>query len=262
MSDPQKFGGQGPLGTHSNAPATDRGTSSLTRNMPRTPVGDNLHPGDAFSEVFYYPVTAAAAKLARKATQLAMGDKQGRQLLELWMSGAAPTEVTFADDEWGAYMRAEPHLAAQIQAKLQADAATLAIRAKQSGAISELYRATFHGEVGNSSTTLEIGGYFTGYQVLHGSAKQGAAGDVQIEGAVTASAGAGPAAGAVVTFDNLRFVWNDVIDPNPKYKADSVLANYAAWEKEYTTGGPKPRNYVVHIKWSAKAPVTIVVPIP
>jgi hypothetical protein len=260
MSDPHKLGGQGPLGTHTNAPATDPGTSSLMRNMPRTPVGDNLHPGDAFSEAFYYPVTATAAKLARKATQLAMGDKQGRQLLELWMSGAAPAEVTFDDDEWGAYMRAEPNLAAQIQSRLNADASALATRAKSSGAISEPYSATFHGQVGNSSTTLEIGGYFTGYQILHGSAKQGAAGDVQIEGTVTASARAGATVGGVVTFSNLRFVWNDVIDPNPKYKADSVLANYATWEKEYTTGGPKPRNYAVHIKWNAKAPVTIVVP--
>ena len=124
--------------------------------------------------------------------------------------------------------------------------------------VNVLFTSTFHGEVGRTSQTGKAisGGYLTGYQILHGSKKSGTLNDVQIEGKFTAQS-KGSETTYTVTFSDLQFTWNDIINVNRDYHMDKVLANYARWEKEYTGGGAHPKDYAVHIKWTAPEPVTI-----
>ena len=249
MSDPKR--GPGPLGTASNNPGIDAGTSARATHRSTEPHGTEP---DFFSEHLYYPVTASGAKILRKSAQYAFGDEQGRYLLELWLSGAAPAEVTLDGDDWGQYMRNEPDLQEQILRKLQVDAHAMRERLSDSGKRLEGdYASTFHGEVGRTSHTGKAisGGYLTGYQILHGS------NDVQVVGKVTAVQSKASETAYTVTYSDLQFTWNDIINVNRGYKMDKVLANYARWEKEYTAGGGHPKDYAVHIKWTAPESVTI-----
>jgi hypothetical protein len=247
--------GDGPLGTGNNSPRIDSGTSARTTHTPRAPEGS-----DFFDEVLYYPVTATGAKIARKSLQYALGDPQGRYLLELWIGGTAAAEVTFASADWGDYMRKEPDLQAQIQHQLALDANALYAQLSSSGGrVEGEYHATFHGEVGRTSHTgvAISGGYFTGYQILHGSVKNATLNDVQIDGRFIAVRSPDSETAYRVTYSDLHFTWDDLIDVNRSYKMDGVLAKYARWEKDYTGGGAHPKDYAVHIKWTAAEPITI-----
>lgn len=261
MSGGSPTRGRGPLGTEANSPVIDKGTTAKVQNRPAAPENsktDFMHPGDFFSEVLFYPVTATGAKIIRKAAEWKCGDDQGNQLLELWLSGNAPDEVTLDDDDWGAYMRAETHLQEQIQKQLQHDAFTFRDRFKMgTKKIDFDYESSFHGQVGEKSGFVKYGGYFTGYQILHGSKKTDTLKDVQIIAKVTVE-WKGPAQiPYTVTYNNLQFIWNDIINVNPQYKMDKILATYSRWEKEYTSGGSPPKDYIVHIKWKATDPVAI-----
>jgi hypothetical protein len=112
------------------------------------------------------------------------------------------------------------------------------------------YKSSFHGQIGGKEDTFKYGGYFTGYQISHGS--KTTAKDVQIKRKVAAIWKGTPGSAYAVTYRDLQFIWNDIINVNPKYKMDSSLANYAKWEKEYTSGGPRPRDYTLHIKWESR----------
>lgn len=246
--------GDGPLGTYNNSPRIDSGTSARIAHAPRSPEGTSF-----FDEVLYYPVTAWGAKVTRKSLQYTFGDAQGRYLLELWLSGTAPSEVTLDDAEWGDYMRKEPDLQAEILHQLTLDANALYPQLSASGGTLEgEYHTTFHGEVGRISHTGKAisGGYFTGYQILHGSVKNARLNDVQIDARFTAVRSPDSQTVYNVTYSDLHFTWDDLIDVNRSYGMDSILAKYARWEKDYTTGGAHPQDYAVHIKWTAD-PVTI-----
>ena len=261
MSDAIPTRGRGPLGTEANNPAMDKGTNARIQIRPRAPENnkrDFMHPGDFFSEVLYYPVTAMGAKIIRKTAEYTLGDKQGRQLLELWVSGTAPDEVTLDDDDWGEYMRKEPHLQEQIHKRLELDAYTFRDRLKaSSGRIEIDYETSFHGQVGEKEGNVKYGGYFTGYQILHGSKKTDTLKDVQIIGKATVAWKGVSKTAYTVTYRNLQFIWNDIINVNPQYRMDRILANYSRWEKEFSSGGATPKDYTVHIKWNATEDVTI-----
>lgn len=253
-------GGPGSLGTPQNNPIPDAGTSASTTHRPSRPHDGGKPDGyvDTLSTV-----GAPIFKAARKAVAAARGDDQGTQLLNLWMSGAAPDEVTLDSESWGNYMRAEPDLAKQIQRKLEGDAWSADMRAKvdsSSGVVNSDYSGTFHGQVGNKSPmgTPISGGYFTGYELLHGSNRS--VGDVQIRGKFKATRVTAATADKLseynVTFSDLEFAWNDIMDANGSYSGDPPLKRYAEWENKYT-GNPEPKDYIVHIKWEAKESVTI-----
>lgn len=204
-------------------------------------------------------------KGGRKALEYVRGDARGRELLELWMSGTAPDEVALDSDEWGDYMRAEPDLAKQIYNKLEADAIAMRPRiddSRSQGHFEEPYNTSFHGEVGRTAPTGDdiSGGYFTGYEILHGSKKT--VGDVQMMGKVTVVRSPQPlgadASVYTVSYTNLEFVWNDIINPNEQYGADKVSAFLARWENA-STGRPTPKDYTVHIQWKSKEPVGLTI---
>jgi hypothetical protein len=262
MSDKPGSRGPGSLGTPTNSPVIDSGTSARTQNKPNVPQGTKER--DWFKEDVYYPLGARGYRTIRWGAEIVFGDPQGIQLLELWLSGRAPDEVTLDSDDWGDYMRAEPDLQEQIFKKLEIDAHAMWGNVKQSsGRLQGGYESSFHGEVGRKSFTGKSidGGYLTGYQILHGSTKTDTLKDVQIIGQFTAVRSGAAGSPYTVTYEKLHFVWNDIIDVNARYKADKVLANYAKWENKYT-GKPVPKDYTLHIKWEAKEPTTIKVDTP
>ena len=214
---------------------------------------------DWFKEDVYYPVGAQGYKLIRKTIGYAFGDKQGRELLEFWLSGKAADEVTLDSEDWGDYMRAEPDLQKQIYKKLESDAYAMRERLNQSsGRLEGAYECSFHGEVSKKSISGNQidGGYLTGYQILHGSKKTDTLRDVEITGQFTAVRSGGVNTPCTVTYEKLHFVWNDIINVNVHYKTDRIFADYANWENRYTAN-PAPKDYTLHIKWEAKEPIII-----
>jgi hypothetical protein len=193
----------------------------------------------------------AAAVLA--AIRLSM-DEYAREIFDLWFGGKAPAEVTFDSPRWAAYMRAEPRLAQQIQTELAvyADLLRNEIESSSSSRLARPFTRVFHAEVGS-----DVGGYKTGYDVLHGS--NGAAGDFVISGQAIAVSSGPNGAACLVTYTNLQFVFNDIVDANRKYNSDSMGLNVA---KNLATAlhAPQPKDYMLRIKWAATAPVVIPVP--
>lgn len=255
MRDNVGTNGPGPLGSPQNSHAPDPHTNAKTQNRANK-------PRDAYIDTVS-PFGAPVFKAARKAAAWARGDAQGTELLDLWMSGKAPDEVTLDSESWGDYMRAELDLAKQIRTKLEVDAWSNEMREKvdaSSGTVDTNYEATFHGQVGNKSPmgTPISGGYFTGYELLHGSNRK--VGDVQITGKVKATRVTAATDNSLseykVTFSSLEFVWNDILDANGSYSGDPPLKRYANWENKYT-GNPEPKDYTVHIKWKGKESITI-----
>jgi hypothetical protein len=261
--------GLGPLGTPKHSPTVDKATTALTETPP--PKGKHIAPLSTAAVVFEAGVISSGVvgawgfKGGRRALEYARGDERGTELLELWMSGTAAEEVTLDSDEWGDYMRAESNLNDQFLKKLSDDA--ILKRKDIEGTDNEvtgLYQASFHGEVGKKSPMgTEIdGGYFTGYEILHGSKQT--VGDVQIRGKFKALKTPKPLVlgddtlSFAVTYEDLGLTWNDIINVNAQYGADRVFADLARWENAQT-GKPAPKDYTVHIKWDAKQTVIIAV---
>ena len=105
----------------------------------------------------------------------------------------------------------------------------------------------FHGEMEN--------GYFTGYELLHGSkgiADRGPwkgedQGDVQMRGTATVVNDSNGT--RTITYD-LTFTWNDIVDPNPTYGGDTFMSSLL-----HAVGNP--RDYKVKISWGAKPVVNV-----
>jgi hypothetical protein len=142
MGDRPDTRGPGPLGTPTNSPAIDAGTSALT-GMPVM---------NWYNENVNLPIGAHELRAIRKGVTFFPSDKQGREILDLWLSGTAPDEVTLDSDDWGDYMRAEPDLQEQIYKKLASDAPAIWEAMRQSsGRLQGRYESSFHGEVGRKS---------------------------------------------------------------------------------------------------------------
>jgi hypothetical protein len=261
--------GRGPLGTPKHSPIIDQGTSALTETPP--PNGKHIAPLSTPAVIFEAVVMSSGIEGAwgfkggRKALEYARGDERGRELLELWMSGTAPDDVTLDSDEWGDYMRAEASLQDQLIKKLSADAIAMRNDVDQSdGEINGPYQGQFHGEVGRKSplgTDID-GGYFTGYEILHGSKLT--VGDVQVSGRFKASRSEQTVKATkdelsyLVTYTDMEITWNDIINVNAQYGADRVFADLARWENAWA-GKAAPKDYAVHIKWKANQTVNVAV---
>ena len=190
------------------------------------------------------------------AAARALMDEYALEIFDLWFGGKAPREVVFDSQKWAAYMQADPGLSAQIDRhlttfalKFRDDFFTRSPGAKPV-APNQIYRTSFHAEVGSAS-----GGYRTGYSQLHGSNQ--AAGDFQMEG--TLSMAPAPGSELAFTFTNNLMTFNDKVDPNFKYKPDAVFANLAK-NLAAATGGPPPRDYILRIRWREPGPWTYGIP--
>jgi hypothetical protein len=239
MSDPTKINtqGRGPFGSRSNNPSVDRDTLIRQQSQPAKIQCDSARGFTITAEL-----TIGAARLVM--------DEYAREIFDLWFNGKAPDEVTFDNDRWSDYMSAEERLPGQINDQLTTHAEQLRDQVdKSSGRLQESFDLTFHAEVGK-----EVGGNRTGYNVLHGSNKE--AGDFVITGRFTAVR-SGPAGGAyVVTYDNLEYTFNDIVDINKKYSSDVTLGRMARNMAVCLKTGP-PKDYTLHIKWQAGQPIKI-----
>ena len=192
----------------------------------------------------------ATAKGMLAAAKVAMDD-QAWDLFNRWFEGKAPPVVVLESPEWATYMRADTRLAQQIQRRLDfhADSIRREVDAAQSGLQRRPLRITFHAEVGSAQ-----GGYVTGYEVLHGS--NASAGDFEMTGVYSVSRAGGPGSAYTVSYAELRYVFNDIVDANKRWSADNVLARTAANMAAVLGVGP-PKDYRVKIQWSEPRPIVV-----
>ena len=186
------------------------------------------------------------------ASARALMDEYAVEIFDLWFSGKAPAEVVFDSPKWAAYMQADPGLSAQIDRHLTKFALKYRdeffLRSPGANPVvsNQLYRTSFHAEVGSAS-----GGYRTGYAQLHGSNKD--VGDFQMEGMFSMAPAPGSGSELEFTFTNNLQTFNDRVDPNFKYKPDAVFANLAK-NLAAATGGPPPKDYTLRIRWREPGP--------
>lgn len=185
-------------------------------------------------------------------------DEYAREIFDLWFEGKAPAVVTFENEKWAKYMRAEPQVIPQVMVQLERHAKSLQSAARWSSAsptFSFFDLPPFHLEVGSDS-----GGYFVGYNVLHGTDKT--AGDFKVSGKYRVGAVPGPVRAPrgsfTVTYEDLKFDFGDMVDINKKWKADE-LAGDLARALAAMSGGSQPRDYELHIKWRHDKPITITI---
>jgi hypothetical protein len=188
----------------------------------------------------------------------ALMDEYALDIFDLWFSGKAPAEVVFDNPKWAAYMKADAGLEGQIDRHLNRfalkyrDDFFMLSPGANPVALNQLYRTSFHAEVGST-----YGGYRTGYAQLHGSNKE--VGDFQMEGMFSMAPAPGSGSELEFTFTNNLLTFNDRVDPNFKYKPDAVFANLAK-NLAAATGGAPPKDYTLRIRWREPGPWTYSIP--
>jgi hypothetical protein len=160
-------------------------------------------------------------------------DKQGETILGTWLYGKGG-QYDVEDPSWTTYMMAHVGLRNQIFAKL-APAVRKILDRKKTGRfpISERFHAEFPENSG-----------FSGYALLHGT--NSAAGDFLLAGWAEVQEAVQPVQGDYDIEMDLRFVFNDIVDPNGKYVMDTARSIAA---KIVTLGSPK--DYRLSIHWSS-----------
>ena len=144
-------------------------------------------------------------------------------------------------------MSSEKNLTRQIDRALAAHAELLRPQVNATaGKLQGPLKLNFHAEVGSS-----FGEYRTGYDVLHGSDKS--AGDFVITGKFTATRSGDAGGPYTVTYEELAFAFNDIVDINKKYKADVQFGQLAA-NMARALGGLPPKDYILRIIWRVEKP--------
>jgi hypothetical protein len=183
-------------------------------------------------------------------------DEFGRELFNHWFYGTGAPEVVLETERWGRYMLNEVNLSRRIQSALMRCAGKL---------IAPYYLKPPADGVKDSFTyectaedAMEVGpgygGYRTGYELLHGANRN--VGGFQISGKYDARSTGAAGRPFNVTFSDLKFVFNDVIEPNFMFRLDWLTDIGARAVAELLHAGP-PIDYVVRIKWSGHLPVTV-----
>ena len=156
-------------------------------------------------------------------------DARGQELLSHWLSGSGE-DLELDSKNWQDYMRSNEKLTGdiiwEIGDVMEKDEKTRN-KLKKTGKLD--FNVTFHGEIEN--------GYFTGYQMLHGT--HSGLGDLQVKGTIYYNSKTG----------NSRYeyeaTWNDKIDPNASYSEDVISSKIL--KVLYS-----PANYNVKIRWKVK----------
>jgi len=149
-------------------------------------------------------------------------DERGTELLGRWLNGSGE-DLRVEGGKWGAYMQDNDLLNAQIKEILEADAKM----------------RTAGGAFSYSGFAEIENGYFTGYEMLHGT--HAGVGGFTMNGTATV-------VDASTVKYKLTIAWHDVIDPNPIYSTDVSSSNFL--ELFYN-----PQDYEVHIRWKDKITV-------
>ena len=161
-------------------------------------------------------------------------DSQGEMILGTYLYGGGERHDV-EDPLWTDYMMEHPSLRLQIMARLIPIVRDIADR-QQRGRVPIVEQ--FHVELPENSG-------LSGYALLHGSNKS--VGDFQLLGFAEVGDAINPKEGDWDIELNLRFVFNDIVDPNSNYWTDTVknaLANIV------TLG--QPESYQLSIHWSSR----------
>jgi len=164
---------------------------------------------------------------------LAGMDVQGETILGTWLYGGG-VDHDVEDPSWTAYMMAHKSLGPQILARLEPAVKKIA-HLKKLGRFPIAER--FHAEFPENSD-------FSGYALLHGSNKD--VGDFLLAGFAEVQEAVDPAEGDYDIELELRFVFNDIVDPNGKYVTDRIRSTLASI---FTLD--QARNYRLSIHWSS-----------
>lgn len=151
-------------------------------------------------------------------------DAQGVELFNHWLYGKGALFKKENDPSWSDYMRANSLLIGQVEREL--------IKDYDSRSSSGTVNITFYAEIEN--------GYFSGYQMLHGT--NSTVGDFNINGTATVSIDS--IGNKTITYD-VTEAWNDIIDPNSTDLMDILLS--------YSLGLIySPTDYIAKISWNRK----------
>jgi hypothetical protein len=151
-------------------------------------------------------------------------------------------------------MRANASLARQIDSQLKYYAEY--IREEVDGNEGRLVRPfsiTFHAEVGST-----YGGYYTGYDVLHGTDRT--VGDFEVRGQLSAIRSGSSGSAYNVTYSSVVLEFNDIVNANKKYAQDVTGLRVATNLCKALNIGP-PRDYTLHIRWTSQPIVLHVLPL-
>ncbi|MGL5010727.1 MAG: hypothetical protein ACRC6I_12660 [Paracoccaceae bacterium] len=181
-------------------------------------------------------------------------DPQGRELFENWLYGRVAKSDTLLlnSPEWQAYINADTSHRIGLGKRLVEVAKAQAGKLTRSNwqprdevFTTDGFRAYF-GKKG--------GGYWRGYEQLHGS--NAWVGGMQVKrGELRAIDGPG-ASSYTVTFRNLDLEFNDITDPAHGNPADSAAAGFFYGLADALEIGP-PKSYATCIQWRSDLVATI-----
>jgi hypothetical protein len=160
-------------------------------------------------------------------------DEEGERILGTWLYGGWGTYLV-EDESWTKYMMAHRGLRDQIFAKLAPTVKEIADR-KKLGRFSIFRR--FHAEFPENSG-------FSGYALLHGT--NSTVGDFALTGWAEVQEAIHPVGGDYDIELDLRFFWNDIVDPNSHYTMDTIRSTIA---KIVTFG--QATDYKLSISWGS-----------
>jgi hypothetical protein len=160
-------------------------------------------------------------------------DEQGEAILGTWLYGGGEAH-DIETDSWTRYMMRHESLRQQILNKLMLAVDKIAER-KTLGRFTVSER--FHAEFPENSG-------FSGYALLHGTNRT--VGDFLLSGWAEVQEANVPKDGNFDIEMDLRFTWNDIVDPNAKYAMDTIRSTLA---KIVTFGQAK--DYRLSINWGS-----------
>jgi hypothetical protein len=160
-------------------------------------------------------------------------DEEGETILGTWLYGDGG-KIVVEDESWTKYMMAHRGLRDQIFAKLAPAVGEIA-DLKKLGRFPIFRR--FHAELPENRG-------FSGYALLHGT--NSTVGDFVLAGWAEVQEAIHPVEGDYDIEMDLRFSWNDIVDPNANYSSDTIKSTIA---KIVTFGSPK--DYKLSIYWGS-----------
>jgi hypothetical protein len=161
-------------------------------------------------------------------------DDQGELILGTYFRGGGKPIDIFDDPEWTAYMQQNEGLRRVILGRLILAVKDIVAQGKKGKfPITQTFHAEFEENRGLS-----------GYALLHGTDRT--VGDFKLTGWADVDDANDPADNAFDVELDLRFVFNDIVNPNPKYWTDSVRNAVA---ELVTLGGAE--SYRISISWGS-----------
>lgn len=167
-----------------------------------------------------------------------VSDWAGRAILWRYLTAGGDWTIT-NNPEWSGYLLTNEKLRIQLQNQIRQHARTVLLAKPTNGQCGEV-DISFHAEIENGEGNV-------GYEYLHGTNYD--VGDFMIYGKWKAIVD--PKTGLTSIQYNVRYQWNDIIDPNPQYASDTWKARIA---HIITLGNAE--SYILRIAWDSQTNYT------